>query len=139
VPVPKGIVSGGERRRHRGLRLTPGARQSAPTRAPRLDSGGMEKTRTYTAYSFGCAIVWAVIWIFVGTRADDKTRHVVLLSFIGWVSGWTSATIARAVYPPPRQRKIPESIKWGFAVLTVLSLAVVGAQLVKLTRHPTAD
>ena len=99
----------------------------------------MKVRDTYTGYSIGCGVVWAVIWFFVGTRADDQTRYKSGLAFGGWVSGWTSATIARAVYPPPRQRKIPESIKWGLAVLTVLSLAVVGAQLVKLTRHPTAD
>jgi hypothetical protein len=60
------------------------------------------KRGTYTGYSIGCAIVWAVIWSVVGTRADPQTRRAWLLGFLGWVSGWTSATIARAVYPPPR-------------------------------------
>jgi|ERR1035437_382104 hypothetical protein len=95
----------------------------------------MKVRDTYTGYSIGCGIVWAVIWFFVGTRADDQTRKEVLLAFIGWVSGWTSATIARAVYPPPR-RKIPDSVKWGLAVLTVLNMAVVGARLLKLLRRP---
>jgi hypothetical protein len=26
------------------------------------------------------------------------------LTFAGWVLGWTSATIARYVYPPPKRR-----------------------------------
>jgi hypothetical protein len=26
------------------------------------------------------------------------------LTFAGWVLGWTSATIARYVYPPPKSR-----------------------------------
>ncbi|MGA8207308.1 MAG: hypothetical protein WB801_01335 [Candidatus Dormiibacterota bacterium] len=96
----------------------------------------MEKTRTYTAYSIGCFIVWAVIWSFVGTRTDDKTRHEFLLSFIGWMSGWISATIARAVYPPPRQREMSESVKWGLAGLTVGNLVVVGVKIFQLRRRP---
>jgi hypothetical protein len=27
------------------------------------------------------------------------------LAFMGWASGWASATIARAIYPPPRTRR----------------------------------
>lgn len=62
------------------------------------------KLHTYTAYSIGCAITWALIWIFVETRADEQTRKKFRLGFGGWVTGWTSATIARAVYPPPRRK-----------------------------------
>jgi len=100
----------------------------------------MDKMRTYTAYRIPRPL-WHRLGGDMDLRGDSggrRNRHFAWLSFAGWVSGWTSATIARAVYPPPRQRKIPESIKWGLAVLTVLSLGVVGAQLVKLTRHPTA-
>jgi hypothetical protein len=61
----------------------------------------MRKFHTYKAYIIGCAVVWAVIWIVLGTQADDETRKTFLLTFLGWVAGWTSATIARAVYPPP--------------------------------------
>ncbi len=64
----------------------------------------MKKRGTYTAYSLSCAVVWAVILIFVGTQADDEKRKAVRAGFFGWWSGWTSATIARAVYPPPRRR-----------------------------------
>lgn len=63
----------------------------------------MKRLRTYTTYSIGCAVVWAVVWILVLTRASEETQRHVLLGFLGWVSGWTSATIARAVYPPPRR------------------------------------
>ena len=59
--------------------------------------------RSYTTYSIGCAVVWGVIWIVVGVKADESTRHTFLLVFAGWVIGWVSATIARAVYPPPRR------------------------------------
>ncbi|HUH71315.1 MAG TPA: hypothetical protein VLZ05_22010, partial [Mycobacterium sp.] len=58
---------------------------------------------TYTAYSVGCAIVWAVILAGVSLAADTATRHKFMLVFGGWVIGWLSATIARVVYPPPKR------------------------------------
>lgn len=54
---------------------------------------------SYTAYSIGCFIVWAVILI---ARTGSK-RHDVFLVFCGWAIGWLSATIGRAVYPPPKR------------------------------------
>ena len=60
--------------------------------------------RTYTGYSIGCAIVWAVILAVVSLAADDVTRHKFLMVFGGWWIGWLSATIARSVYPPPKRR-----------------------------------
>jgi hypothetical protein len=60
---------------------------------------------TYTAYSIGCAVVWAAILAGVSSAADTTTRHEFVLVFGGWVIGWLSATIARAVYPPPKTRK----------------------------------
>ncbi len=62
-----------------------------------------KRFRTYTSYSIGCAIVWAVILTVVWAYAGDSTRHTFALLFGGWVIGWLSATIARLVYPPPRQ------------------------------------
>lgn len=63
--------------------------------------------RSYTGYSIGCAIVWAVILAAVSLAADDGTRYKITLVFAGWVIGWLSATIARAVYPPPKRRVGP--------------------------------
>jgi len=60
--------------------------------------------RTYTAYSIGCALVWAVILIAVTAFGSQGKRHTLLLVFLGWAIGWLSATIARAVYPPPKTR-----------------------------------
>ena len=59
---------------------------------------------TYTAYSVGCAIVWAVILTVVSTTGDEASRHTFLLVCGGWAIGWLSATIARGVYPPPKRR-----------------------------------
>jgi hypothetical protein len=74
-------------------------------------SGGAQATaklssqpNTYTGYSIGCAIVWAVILAVTSTKADSATRHTIRLVFGGWVIGWLSATIARTVYPPPKRR-----------------------------------
>jgi hypothetical protein len=61
--------------------------------------------RTYAAYSMGCLVVWAVVLAVVESGADNSKRHAVLLVFLGWAIGWTSATIARAVYPPRRSRR----------------------------------
>jgi hypothetical protein len=74
-------------------------------------SGTIERIRemrrrfsnTYTGYSIGCAIVWAVILAGVSLTTDTATRHTFALVFYGWVIGWLSATIARVVYPPPKR------------------------------------
>lgn len=62
---------------------------------------------TYTGYSIGCAIVWAIILAGVSSVAESATRRTFMLVFGGWVIGWLSATIARAVYPPPKRHTGP--------------------------------
>jgi hypothetical protein len=57
---------------------------------------------TYTAYSIGCAVVWAVVLIGVAVIAGGDRLHTFILVFLGSVIGWLSATIARSVYPPPK-------------------------------------
>jgi hypothetical protein len=59
---------------------------------------------TYTAYSIGCAVVWAVLLAVVASVGSNETTRTFLLVFGGWVIGWLSATIARYVYPPPKSR-----------------------------------
>jgi hypothetical protein len=63
-----------------------------------------KRLNTYTAYSIGCAVVWAVILAVVSAETDVATRQKFLLIFGGWAIGWLSATIARVVYPPPKSR-----------------------------------
>jgi hypothetical protein len=36
-------------------------------------------------------------------RFKTSTEHSVLYVILGWALGWTSATIARYVYPPPKK------------------------------------
>jgi len=65
----------------------------------------MKRFNTYKAYSVGCVIAWGILWIVVGTQSSETTRERVLYLFLGWLLGWTSATIARFVYPPPARRR----------------------------------
>ena len=57
--------------------------------------------RTYTGYSIGVAIAWAVRLVLVWRLLPADKRRSNLLVFLGFVIGWTSATIARQLYPPP--------------------------------------
>jgi hypothetical protein len=56
----------------------------------------------YVGFSIGCAIAWAVIWSLVAVLASTRTVHTLGYVFLGWVIGWTTATLARVVYPAPK-------------------------------------
>jgi membrane-associated phospholipid phosphatase len=58
---------------------------------------------TYTVYSIGVAVVWAVILVLTSVFASADKRHTIFVVFGGFVIGWLSATIARYVYPPPKK------------------------------------
>jgi hypothetical protein len=60
-----------------------------------------QRLRTYTAYSIGCVIVWAILLAAVAALDSKDIQHNVAVVCGGWWIGWISATIARAVYPPP--------------------------------------
>jgi hypothetical protein len=57
--------------------------------------------RTFTAFSIGCAVVWAVRLAVVAAEASEDARHALILVFLGWVLGGGRTTGARVVYPPP--------------------------------------
>jgi hypothetical protein len=59
------------------------------------------RRNTYTGYSIGVGIAWAVRLVLVWRFAPADKRKSNILVFLGFVIGWTSATIARQVYPPP--------------------------------------
>jgi hypothetical protein len=61
------------------------------------------RTRSYTAYSIGCVIVWSLILAITRLLADDKRREHIQIVCAGWWLGWLSATIARYGYPPPKR------------------------------------
>lgn len=57
---------------------------------------------SYTGYSIGCAGVWSVILLLGRRRLDSQSWNTLRLVCGGWWIGWTSATIARVGYPPPK-------------------------------------
>lgn len=63
-----------------------------------------DRSKSYTTYSIGCALVWAFILAMLALAGRKEQLRTVLPFCVGWWMGWTSATIARYVYPPPRSR-----------------------------------
>lgn len=61
------------------------------------------RLNSYTAYSVSCAGVWSVILLLARRRLDSQTRNTLRLVCSGWWIGWTSATIARIGFPPPKR------------------------------------
>ena len=61
------------------------------------------RVNTYTGYSVGCAVVWSVILLVARRRLDTQDQKMLRVVCGGWWIGWTSATIARIGFPPPKQ------------------------------------
>jgi hypothetical protein len=74
------------------------------------------RMNTYAAYGIGFFAAWAVLLAICAATVPSKTMGYICAIFGGTVIGWTSATIARVVYPPPkkRQRASPSSFFQGF-------------------------
>ena len=89
---------------------------------------------TYTAYSIGCASVWGVILLLGQRRLDSQTRNTLWLVCGGWWAGWTSATIARVAYPPPKQLTPA-----GEKRLRIISIVLVALGLISTVRMFAAD
>jgi hypothetical protein len=91
--------------------------------------GMRSRLNTYTGYSAGCAAVWALILALGERRLDEEARTTLRLSCAGWWSGWLSATIARAGYPPPKKLSPP-----GKKRLERVSLVLVGLGFLNVGR-----
>jgi hypothetical protein len=61
------------------------------------------RMRTYTTYSIGVGIVWAIVLVLASLLDPAGKRNDIFLVFSGFAIGWVSATIARYVYPPPKK------------------------------------
>jgi hypothetical protein len=59
--------------------------------------------RNYWVYSVGLAVAWALVFVLVGLLRGGHAAQAVLPVFGGFCIGWVSTTIARYVYPPPKQ------------------------------------
>jgi hypothetical protein len=94
---------------------------------------------TYTGYSVGCAGVWGMIMLLTRRRADPATAHTVRLVCGGWWMGWTSATIARAAYPPPKPlgAAAEKRIRTVSSVLVAVGIIDVIRVLAGAKRSPT--
>jgi hypothetical protein len=84
---------------------------------------------TYTSYSIGCAGVWGVILLLARRRLDSQTGSTLRLVCSGWWMGWTSATIARTGYPPPK-----ELTPAGEKTLRITSIVLVALGLTSTFR-----
>ena len=60
---------------------------------------------SYWTYSAGCVGVWGLILGVAAIAAPKTTFQKLLTGCAGWWLGWTSATIARWAYPPPKRRR----------------------------------
>ena len=98
---------------------------------------------TYTGYSIGCASVWGVILLLAQRRLDSQTRKALRLVCSGWWIGWTSATIARTSFPPPKQLPPAAEKRLRIVSIVLIALGVVSVTRVLATgkRSPrrTAD
>jgi hypothetical protein len=102
-------------------------------------------SNTYAGYSIGSAVVWAVILAVGHRRLDSETWKTLRLGCAGWWSGWTSATIARAGYPPPKQLSpdaerrlaIGSLALVALGLLSVLRLMVAGKRSAESQPHPS--
>ncbi|MBB2500269.1 hypothetical protein [Amycolatopsis echigonensis] len=63
----------------------------------------MRGYRNYWTYSAGLLVAWALVLLFVGLFRGGHEVAIVLPVFGGFCIGWVSTTIARYVYPPPKQ------------------------------------
>jgi hypothetical protein len=88
------------------------------------------EVNTYKGYSVGSAIVWALILLAGSRRLDSEAWKTLRLACAGWWSGWTSATIARASYPPPKTLSPQAKSRLANA-----SLALIAAGLISVVRQ----
>lgn len=68
-----------------------------------MNSRTNSRMNTFTVYSIGVAITWAILLMVTWLFAPARKRRTVFLVFGGFTIGWTSAAIARYVYPPPKK------------------------------------
>ena len=88
---------------------------------------------TYAGYSIGSAAVWAVILAVGRRRLDSRSWEMLRIVCAGWWSGWTSATLARAGYPPPKKltSRGERRLQTGSLALIAAGLISVALRLVK--------
>jgi hypothetical protein len=61
------------------------------------------RMNTYGAYAIGSLVAWTVILAILGAVEKKMTQGYVFAIFFGWCIGFASATVGRALYPPPKK------------------------------------
>jgi hypothetical protein len=89
----------------------------------------LPQVKSYTGYSIGCGIVWAVILAVGQRRLDPPARKTLQQACAAWWSGWTSATIARVGYPAPKKLT-----SRGEKRLRTVSLGLIAIGLINVIR-----
>jgi hypothetical protein len=83
------------------------------------------RLNTYTTYSIGCAAVWGAILLVAERRLDAQNRNTLRLVCAGWWIGWTSATIARIGFPPPKPLTPAAEKRLRIASIVLISLGLI--------------
>jgi hypothetical protein len=81
---------------------------------------------SYLGYALGCASTWSVILLLANRRLDPDSRKTLRLVCSGWWIGWTSATIARIGYPPPKPLTPEAKQRLGIVSLAAVVPGLVG-------------
>jgi hypothetical protein len=82
--------------------------------------------------------VWAVILAVAQRRLDSQTRNTLRLVCTGWWSGWTSATIARVGFPPPKKLTPQAEKRLGIVSLVLIAVGLVSVIRLLVTRERSA-
>jgi hypothetical protein len=83
------------------------------------------RRNTYTGYSIGCAAVWGVILVAAQRRLDAQARNTLWLVCSGWWMGWTSATIARVSFPPPKKLGPRTEERLGIVSIVLIAVGLI--------------
>ena len=83
------------------------------------------RRNTYEGYAVGCAAAWALILLIARRRTDRETQQALGRFCGGWWSGWVSATIARVLYPPPKELEPEAYNRLAFASAGLVAVGVI--------------
>jgi hypothetical protein len=90
---------------------------------------------TYLGYGIGCAAVWGVILGAAQRRLDPQSRRTLRMCCGAWWSGWTSATIARVAYPPPKPLTPRGKQRLARVSLALVAVGLIGAIRMLIARR----
>ena len=102
-----------------------------------MSNSGATRINSYAGYGIACAAVWALILAVAQRRLEPGTRTTLRLACAGWWSGWTSATIARVLYPPPKKLEPRGRKRLGAVSIVLIAVGLVSVNRLFATRKQT--